>query len=203
MVAHSLGVRVVLSTLDSLYNNQQWNNETFKVTSVTVMGAAVDDEEVSKDFSYILKNPAIVKNMSEWYDVFGIKSAYGKAIENATSHFYNLFDPKDKALIKFYMKKDENDTPLGLNGHQKNITIPLNYNETNVQNEILALYDADGDNKTDLGLDEKQSIEKGDNHGGYFGFTNITNGKKTFVNDGAMNKVVEQWRNATTDDADR
>ena len=65
------------------------------------MGAAVDDEEVSKDLSYILKNPAIVKNMSEWYDVYGIKSAYGKAIENVTSQFYNLFDPKDKALIKY------------------------------------------------------------------------------------------------------
>jgi hypothetical protein len=202
LVSHSLGARVVLSTLDSLYNNQKWNNETFKVTSVTVMGAAVDDEEVSKDLSYILKNPAIVNNKEEWYDVFGIKSAYGKAIENVTSHFYNLFDPKDKALLNIYMKKDENDTALGLNGHQKNITIPSNYNQKNVQNEILALYDADGDNKTDLGLDEKQSIEIGDNHGGYFGFTNMTHGKKMFVDNGAMDKVVEQWRNETNDSAD-
>ena len=52
-----------------------------------LMGAAVDDEEVSKDLSYILKNPAIVKNKAEWYDVYGIKSAYGKAIENVTSSF--------------------------------------------------------------------------------------------------------------------
>ncbi len=44
---------------------------------------------------------------------------------------------------------------------------------------------------------KNNEVEKGDNHGGYFGFTNMTNGKKTFVNDGAMNKVVEQWRNAT------
>ena len=27
LVAHSLGARVVLSALDSLYNNQKWNNE--------------------------------------------------------------------------------------------------------------------------------------------------------------------------------
>ena len=62
LVAHSLGARVVLSALDSLYNNQKWNNEKFKVTSVNLMGAAVDDEEVSKDLSYILKNPAIVND---------------------------------------------------------------------------------------------------------------------------------------------
>ena len=66
-----------------------------------LMGAAVDDEEVSKNHSYILKNPAIVNNKEEWYDVYGIKSAYGKTIENVTSQFYNLFDPKDKALIKY------------------------------------------------------------------------------------------------------
>ena len=91
--------------------------------------------------------------------------------------------------------KDENDTPLGLNGHQKNITIPSNYNETNVQNEILALPDADADNKTDLGV--TIPVKKDDNHGGYFGFTNMTNGKKTFVDNGAMDVVVEQWRNET------
>ena len=201
LVAHSLGARVVLSTLDSLYNNQKWNNEMFNVTSVTVMGAAVDDEEVSKDLSYILKNPAIVKNMSEWYDVYGIKAAYGNAIENVTLHFYNLFDPKDKALLNIYMKKDENDTPLGLNGHQKNITIPSKYNETNVQDEIEALADADADSNPDLEV--TIPVQKGDNHGGYFGFTNMTNGKKTFVADGAINKVVEQWRNETNNISDK
>ena len=136
LVAHSLGARVVLSALDSLYNNQKWNSEKFKVTSVHLMGAAVDDEEISKDLSYILSNPAIVKNMSEWYDVYGIKSAYGKIIENVTSKFYNLFDPKDKALIHFYTM-DENDTALGLKGKQEGITPPSNYIQTNVQDQIL------------------------------------------------------------------
>ena len=192
LVAHSLGARVVLSALDSLYNNEKWNNETFKVTSVTVMGAAVDDEEVSKDLSYILNNPEIVKNMPEWYDVFGIKSAYGKAIENVTSQFYNLFDPKDKALLNIYTQS-EYDNALGLKGKQEGITAPSNYNQMDVQDQILALSDADADNKTDLEV--TIPVEKGDNHGGYFGFTNMTNGKKMFVNDGAMDVVVEQWRN--------
>jgi hypothetical protein len=202
LVAHSLGSRVVLSSLDSLYNNQEWTTKNFTVASVHVMGAAVDDEEVSKDLSYILKNPAIVKNMSEWYDVYGIKSAYGKAIENVTSHFYNLFDPKDKALIKFYMKKDENDTALGVKGKQEGITAPSNYNQTDVQDEILALHDADADGNWDLGLNKTESVEIGDNHGGYFGFTNMTNGKKMFVDNGAMDVVVEQWRNETNNISD-
>ena len=30
----------------------------------------------------------------------------------------------------------------------------------------------------------------------------MTNGKKMFVDDGAMDVVVEQWRNATNDIAD-
>ena len=55
LVAHSLGSRVVLSSLDSLYNNQEWNTKNFTVASVHLMGAAVDDEEVSKNFLIFLK----------------------------------------------------------------------------------------------------------------------------------------------------
>ena len=47
-----------------------------------------------------------------------------------------------------------------------------------------------------------ESVEKGDNHGGYFGFTNMTNGKKIFVDNGAMDVVVEQWRNETNNISD-
>jgi hypothetical protein len=205
LVSHSLGARVVLSTLDSLYNNQKWN-ETFKVTSVTVMGAAVDNEEISKDLSYIEKTQPILNNftqlmnsISEWYDVYGIKSAYGKVIETEVNKFYNLFDPKDKALIREYAKS-EYDNALGLNGAQIGITLPSNYNETNVQNEILALPDSDADGKDDLAV--TRPVEIGDNHGGYFGFTNITNGQKTFVDNGAMDVVVEQWRNETNNISD-
>ena len=49
------------------------------------------------------------------------------------------------------MMKDENDTALGLKGKQEGILLlPLNYNETNVQDEILALHDADADGNSDL-----------------------------------------------------
>jgi hypothetical protein len=113
-----------------------------------------------------------------------------------TSQFYNLFDPKDKALIKYYTM-DENDTALGLSGKEEGITPPSNYNQTNVQDQILAIGDADGDGDYDLALNKSIQVKKGDNHAGYFGFTNMTNNKKVFVDDGAMNVVVEEWRNAT------
>ena len=92
---------------------------------------------------------------------------------------------------------DENDTALGLKEKQEGITAPSNYNPKNVQDEILALHDADADGEYDFGLDKNEPVEKGDNHAGYFGFTNMTDNKKMFVNDGAMDKVVEQWRNET------
>jgi esterase/lipase superfamily enzyme len=47
LIAHSLGTRVVLSSLDSLNKNQSWNNSNFAITSVHLVAAAVDDEEVS------------------------------------------------------------------------------------------------------------------------------------------------------------
>ena len=57
------------------------------------MGAAVDDDEVSK-------NSADVSSSD------GIKSAYGKVIEKQVTRFYNLFDSEDDALepgvIGFY-----------------------------------------------------------------------------------------------------
>ena len=51
ILGHSLGSRVILSALQSLHENRFWNNHTnnFKIASVHLMGAAVDDEEVSKE----------------------------------------------------------------------------------------------------------------------------------------------------------
>jgi hypothetical protein len=43
-----MGTRVLLSGLDSLYRNQEWNNKNFKIASAHVMGAAVDNEEIAK-----------------------------------------------------------------------------------------------------------------------------------------------------------
>lgn len=49
ILGHSLGSRVILSALQYLHENPVWNNNTnnFKIASVHLMGAAVDNEEVS------------------------------------------------------------------------------------------------------------------------------------------------------------
>ena len=42
LIAHSLGSRIVLSSLDALHENQEWNNNNFTIASVHLLGAAVD-----------------------------------------------------------------------------------------------------------------------------------------------------------------
>jgi hypothetical protein len=191
LIAHSVGARVVLSALESLGNNQQWNNRNFKISSVHLLGAAVDDEEVSKDFSYVIKNPRILGNTSEWYDVFGIKSAYGKAIEHEVNKFYNLFDPKDRILIQIY-PLFESDAPLGLKGAEKRISLPSNYNQKDVENVIPPLCDANGDNRPDLLFQTGEQVNRGENSAGYEGFRNPINYTK-LIDDGAINTVVRDW----------
>ena len=116
LIAHSLGARVVLSAIENLYNNQQWNEKHFNITSVHLLGAAVDDEEIAKDPLYIIKNPpltysdiknpnktqSVLEKLNESYDLYGIKSAYGKTIEKTVDKFYNLYNNNDKLLMMLY-----------------------------------------------------------------------------------------------------
>src|SRR5919106_2283997 len=64
LISHSLGARVILSAIDELHKNLTWTNEGFKILSVHLLGAAVDDEEISK-------------NLSDITGGLMIKSAYG------------------------------------------------------------------------------------------------------------------------------
>ncbi len=85
LMSHSIGARVILSTLDNLHTNPTWNNNDYKIASVHLMGAAVDDEEVSK-------NPLDIDGDAT------IKRAYGKAIQEEVVRFYNLYNPQDNVL---------------------------------------------------------------------------------------------------------
>lgn len=202
VIGHSLGARVILSSLDSLFKNTSWNNNNFKISSIHLMGAAVDDDEVSK-------NPSDVGSSD-------IKLAYGKAIEKEVLKFYNLFNPQDNMLepggiidSKYacfnYAAENqpvvypcfEQDLALGQNGSQSNITKPqTNYVDVNVENEIRFINDSDGNGRCDFTFPPAYICYikgVGDNHEGYIGFRS-TNNDKPFLDDGAINVVVERWR---------
>ncbi len=68
--------------------------------------------------------------------------------------------------------------------------------EKDVQNTIPPLCDAEGDDVADWPLKMNDTIDRGNNHGGYFGFINMTGNKKVLLDDGAMNTVVRDWDTA-------
>ena len=85
----------------------------------------------------------------------------------------------------------EKHNPLGLVG-APNGTLPINYNDTNVINEILALSDADGDGNLEECFEEYSLVlGKGDNHCGYIGFRQPFS--NSLIDNGAINIVVEEW----------
>ncbi len=187
IIAHSLGAMVVLSALQDLTSNQGWNSSgggssNFKVESVHLMGAAVDDEQVSTDSSDTHDDPA--------------DKVYGQSIESRVVGFYNLFDTQDNALEEIYPYYEGGETALGLNGAEQGISLPRNYQDIDVTKEISLLNDANGDKRCDLPNPFIPNyctiVAIGDNHLGYVGFVSSTNG--SLVDDGAMNIVVEDWR---------
>jgi|SRR5918999_559509 pimeloyl-ACP methyl ester carboxylesterase len=206
LIAHSLGARVVLSSLDSLNKNQTWNNGNFTIASVHLMAAAVDDEEVS------MYPKDILNDLTNWGSP---KSDYGRAIQEEVIKFDNLFSIKDNVLEPnltnpFYpfqiYPSFEADRALGQNGYQKVPkyqdlkelkSLPGNYDEKDVQNEIAAICDADADGNPDLPFSIGQTITMGDNHGGYIGYRDIAD-KSRITHDGTINIVVDNWNNKTT-----
>jgi hypothetical protein len=219
LIAHSLGARVVLSSLDSLHKDPSWTERNNKVTSVDFLGAAVDDEENSK-------NPQDVLNdLTNWET---LKSDYGKAIEEEVISFNNYFNPSDKVLgpnstfphspFQIY-PSFEGDMALGFNGSHSlpKITLPKNYVQVNVTDEIKRINNSDAIVGEDFGLcsphgdqfyckikyegwdyglcdfiNKSCHIDTGYNHAGYIGFRNLTDTSK-LVDEGAIDIVVKNW----------
>jgi hypothetical protein len=194
IIAHSLGARVVLSGLDSLLMNKTWNDSNFKLSSVHLIGAAVDNEEVSTKREDILIDTT---------NLGSPKSDYGQAIAKEVNKFYNLFSSKDNLLepdpgdsYPIIYPSAESDFALGQSGYQKTpysikLNLPKNYNETNVTDQLVASCDADGDGHPDYPFSKGDSTTTGDNHRGYTGYRD--NGTKLITNDGAIDVVVKIW----------
>ena len=129
--------------------------------------------------------------------------------------FYNLINPEDNVLEYIYPCFEGGDNALGEDGEQESgILPPPNsvYIEEDIQDEIKPYRDADAiqDERFvcnfvscetivdgwDFGLCNSFGVclvNTGDNHAGYIGFRNPTN-TNLLADDGAMNRVVEQWR---------
>ena len=200
LIGHSLGSRVILSSLASLDVNAKWNELNYNITSVHLLGAAVDNEEISK-------------NIMDIDGDSGIKSAYGNAIENQVIKFQNLYNPEDDVLewdnteclfIGFlicqpvYYPIFEGDFALGQRGAQLGIDMPETYSQKNVRSSIDFNIDADGDSFCDLIIPFTMfcTIHRtGDNHFGYVGFRSSFN-HNVLISDGALNIVVSDWRAA-------
>ena len=76
LIGHSLGARVVLSSLDYLQNNELWNSKNFKIESVHLLGAAVDNEEISTN------KQVIDLDATNWGTVKSPeKTGYGQAVQ--------------------------------------------------------------------------------------------------------------------------
>ncbi len=180
IIAHSLGSRVTFSAINSLFNEPLLN---FKISSIHLLGAAIDNEQVSLDASDCISNQPQL-------------SCSGKAIEKVVEKFYNLYNPEDNLLQRSYPEA-EPDSALGLTGSESGIQIPTeNYLEYNVRYEIPPYYwDADANYIWDC-LEFDLNPTWGDNHCGYMGYRGLQfSNHDTIINDGAMDLVVKDWKN--------
>jgi hypothetical protein len=211
IIAHSMGARVLLSSLGELSENPNWTNSGSKIATVNLMGAAVDDEQIS---------------MSPLDKDDNRNNMYGNAIELTVSKFYNLFNPEDDTLEfrhldplndcnpfltnecePMYYFTYEGDFALGGIGASRipELHKPANYTEINVRDQIPVIFDADMGNQSG-GCDLPSFFgcavtELGDNHFGYVGFRD-REGTVSFeddelvdgIEDGAMDVVVDTWR---------
>lgn len=139
----------------------------------------MDDEQVSTD-------PSDADDPGE--------KVYGQSIESQVIRFYNLFDNKDNALEEpyYYPFYEGGEIALGLRGAEEGISLPSNYQDIDVTDEIPLLEDANGDSKCDLVPSYCTIVSVGDNHLGYVGFVSARNGN--LIDDRAMNVTVNNWR---------
>ena len=210
IIAHSLGSRVTLSAIQSLYDSgSNTNTITKDITSVHLLGAAVDDEQVSL-------------NRNECSFISPPLRCSGEAIKSKVEYFYSLYNPEDNMLasegyfvcsffgcgnidVSSPYEATEYGSPLGAYHIKGRISVPSNYHEYNVLPKIEADNDADKRHGCDLQVNLQgffggppnyycTILEKGDNHFGYMGYRSDIN-RQTVSNSGAIGSVVSDWKN--------
>lgn len=90
LIAHSLVARVKLAALHSLHTNPDWNsNLANEIKSVHLVGAAVDNEQVSTRSTDCSSNEPPLP-------------CSGEAIDEQVDAFFNLYDPEVNLLQFVY-----------------------------------------------------------------------------------------------------
>jgi len=118
LLGYSMGARVALEALWAADDDPQLADAGWRVDSVLLIGAAVDNEEAE------------------------IGERYGAAIERRTGALVNYYSPRDSKLSQFFPFK-EGDRALGQAGLEHLNRAPANYIEQDVAAELIS-YDARG-----------------------------------------------------------
>jgi pimeloyl-ACP methyl ester carboxylesterase len=115
-IGHSLGARVIIFALESL--DEDYDMEDV-VTSVSLLGGAVEEDDVSLD--------------AGWFD-----SEYGDHIEAAAEQFDNFYADDDEVLEYIYETREFEDSvgEKGCDGPQ-----PSNYTDHDVNDIVPTHYD--------------------------------------------------------------
>ena len=199
IIAHSLGSRVTLSALQWIHDNikEQNNNNTSKeITSVHLMGAAVNNDQIST-------------NPNDCISYTPYLPCSGEAIQSEVGYFSNLFNPEDNTLageinpfcwicglVKSPYELSEGHNALGAYGAASTIGVPSNFDETDVSNLIIVDIDSNKDGECDIRYPVTHicTISKnGDNYMGYIGYRDDID-RKTVYDSGAIKQIVNDWQ---------
>jgi hypothetical protein len=137
--------------MQTLHTNPEWtNNLNNKIKSVHLIGAAVDNEQISTRTSDCsLSNPPL--------------PCTGKAIEGVAERFSNLYNPENN-MLQFVYNSVEGDKALGWCGKEggyqwfafwwcytgNSVSEPENYAEYAVINELPSFRDSNIDDECDV-----------------------------------------------------
>jgi pimeloyl-ACP methyl ester carboxylesterase len=121
LISHSLGTRVVLNALEYLLEH----DPRMTIASVHLLGAAVDDGEIST------------------------LSNFGIAIQNQSEEFHNKYSPEDNIYDPVTGWYTDSDHALGQSGADDDLRSwwPSTYHEEDVSKELPR--DPDGDGRND------------------------------------------------------
>ena len=199
IIAHSLGSRVTLSALQWIHDNikEQNNNNTLKeITSVHLMGAAVNNDQIST-------------NPNDCISYTPYLPCSGEAIQSEVGYFSNLFNPEDNTLageinpfcwicglVKSPYELSEGHNALGAYGAASTIGVPSNFDETDVSNLIIVDTDSNKDGECDIlyPVTHICTISKnGDNYMGYIGYRDDID-RQTVYDSGAIKQIVNDWQ---------